>query len=71
MIVFLISNASSYINGAVISADGGRTVFCEDEDLRRGIENCCKKINLKGHFVGDKFLFGPGDMEGHKGRDGR
>ena len=41
------------------------------EELNELMREAARKINLKGHVVGDKTLYAPGDIEAHLGRDGR
>ena len=41
------------------------------EELNELMREAARKINLKGHVVGDKLLHAPGDIEAHLGRDGR
>jgi len=55
------------------SSDGGSTVLADDPKLVSLIETTAKEINLKKHTVGKKkiSICGPGDIEGHKGKDGR
>lgn len=38
------------------------------------MEQAAKSMNIKGHYVGsdqEKLIYGPGDIEGHLGSDGR
>jgi hypothetical protein len=54
------------------SNDGGLTVLKKEEELSRKVKQACKWLHLKQHVVGkDVPLYGPGDLEGHKGKDGR
>lgn len=55
------------------SADGGRTVHDSDEQLNQLMDLAGQKLNLLKHQVGssDVWISGPGDIEGHKGFDGR
>jgi Clustered mitochondria len=63
------------------SDDGGMTVFADDPTLNGAMELAAKRIGLKGHNAGiapvekgavnqRKFLYGPTDIEGHRGSDG-
>jgi hypothetical protein len=52
------------------SSDGGNTVFAENSEMNELMRRAAQSINLKGHWVADKFLHAPGDIEGHHGRDG-
>lgn len=68
-----IDGPSSLLYG---SADGGKTIHCKDPVLTAKMRATAKILNLKGHYVqpkyGEKvFLYGPTDIEGHRGRDGR
>jgi hypothetical protein len=56
------------------SNDGGVTVIKSNRDLAEKMKLAAKVINLKGHKVGTQkkqTIYGPGDIEGHLGRDGR
>lgn len=58
------------------SMDFGNTVYTSNEQFNRIMEECGKRMNLKKHVVGVpdlglRCLYGPVDMEGHIGRDGR
>ena len=48
------------------SADGGETVFNEDEKVSKEMEKVAQLLNLKKHTVKDKNLFVCGDIEIHK-----
>lgn len=57
------------------SNDGGISVYSTDNIMNDKMRQAAKILNIKGHTVGTKqettFLYGPTDIEGHKGRDGR
>jgi Clustered mitochondria len=53
------------------SADAGRTVHASDPTFNELMDRAGGRLNLAKHTVGDKQLSGPGDIEGHLGRDGR
>ena len=59
------------------SNDAGCTIVAADQAFDRLMKQALKKLNLRGHRVWDrrrqyyKLLYGPGDMEGHRGEDGR
>lgn len=57
------------------SCDGGHTVHADNSELNSIMEKCFKILNLKGHTAGigssTKFIYGPCDIEGHVGRDGK
>ncbi|PRP81080.1 leucine-rich repeat-containing protein [Planoprotostelium fungivorum] len=59
------------------SNDAGSTVHDESPHLNQMMETACKMINLKPHITGlgyeskKKLIHGPGDIEGHLGKDGR
>jgi hypothetical protein len=80
------------------SCDGGHTVHADVEEMNELMQQAARKLNLKGHIVGDKapilslllcsfflyfcvpcaseltsvqLIYGPGDIEGHLGRDHR
>ncbi|KAF2070369.1 hypothetical protein CYY_008312 [Polysphondylium violaceum] len=55
------------------SCDGGQTVHDSDTLINNEMERMAKLLNLRGHVVGlnKKTIFGPGDIEVHKGFDGR
>ena len=58
------------------SNDGGRVVHADDTTLNQSMKQLMEANFLKGHFVGSnpnnrKFIYGPGDIEGHIGSDGR
>eukprot|EP01102_Stenamoeba_stenopodia_P002205 TRINITY_DN1198_c0_g1_i1.p1 TRINITY_DN1198_c0_g1~~TRINITY_DN1198_c0_g1_i1.p1 ORF type:complete len:1050 (+),score=251.40 TRINITY_DN1198_c0_g1_i1:69-3218(+) len=57
------------------SCDGGHRVHADDEEMNEIMEKCGKILNLKGHYAGigsnTQFLYGPCDIEGHKGHDGK
>jgi len=57
------------------SCDGGHRVHADDEEMNEIMEKCGKILNLKGHNAGigsnTKYLYGPCDIEGHKGQDGK
>ena len=57
------------------SSDGGKVVCNSLEAMNKIMEKCGKVLNLKGHMAGigksKKFIYGPCDLEGHLGSDGR
>lgn len=66
-------NSSTLVYG---SADASRTIML-NSDLEKLMKQVAQKLNLKGHNVREgtsselRYLFGPVDIEGHKGLDGR
>jgi len=53
------------------SCDGGKTINCEDEKLADLIKQTCTKVGLDSHLIKEKLIYGPGDIEGHLGTDGK
>ncbi|KYQ99702.1 hypothetical protein DLAC_03642 [Tieghemostelium lacteum] len=55
------------------SCDAGKTVHNSDPLINKEMERVAKILNLRGHTVGltQTFVYGPGDIEVHKGYDGR
>ncbi|KAH3761583.1 Histidine kinase A [Pelomyxa schiedti] len=57
------------------SSNAGRIVHADDPVVVRNMEHICTKLNLKGHTCGTglehKTLWGPTDIEVHRGSDGR
>eukprot|EP01132_Coremiostelium_polycephalum_P008397 gene8397-10313_t len=55
------------------SCDGGNSVHNSDPIVNKEMERMAGLLNLRGHTVGKekRFLYGPGDIEVHKGTDGR
>ncbi|PRP80831.1 hypothetical protein PROFUN_11246 [Planoprotostelium fungivorum] len=58
------------------SDDGGETVHDEDEELREKMRTVAERLYIRGHMTGhtpgdSKMIYGPGDIEGHRGHDGR
>eukprot|EP00466_Bigelowiella_natans_P004326 jgi/Bigna1/69664/fgenesh1_pg.9_\ len=61
-------DSSSLVYG---SDDQGRTVHMSDGECNRIMEAAGKALNLKGHVVAGKTIFSCGDIEVHRGQDGR
>jgi len=57
------------------SSDGGNEVHCKLQVMNDLMQKCGHILNLKGHIAGvgpsPKFIYGPCDLEGHLGNDGR
>jgi hypothetical protein len=57
------------------SSDSGQTIHADIEELNEKMQRAAERINLKGHVTGyakhKKMIYGPGDIEGHLGTDGR
>jgi Clustered mitochondria len=53
------------------SMDAGRQVHASDAELCQLMRQAASKINIAPHLVSDKTLYGPGDIEGHRGSDGK
>jgi hypothetical protein len=53
------------------SPDGGHTVYAEHQTMNMLMEKAGKALNLQAHIVKNKILYGPGDIEGHLGCDGK
>jgi hypothetical protein len=55
------------------SDSGGRIARALDPQLNGLMKKAGEKLNLAGHVVGSSktVIFGPGDIEGHCGSDGR
>jgi len=53
------------------SSDGGQHVHADDPEMNAKMKAIGDQLNLRGHIVTDKLIYGPGDIEGHLGRDGR
>jgi hypothetical protein len=64
--------ADSLIYG---SADGGINVHDSEPEMSKLMKTVATRLNLRGHWVGTgdkkKYLFGPGDLEGHRDPDGK
>ncbi|KYR01650.1 hypothetical protein DLAC_11486 [Tieghemostelium lacteum] len=63
-------NKSTIVYG---SCDGGKTVHSSVPEINKEMERIAGILNLRGHVVGlpKSFIYGPGDIEVHKGTDGR
>jgi hypothetical protein len=56
------------------SSDAGATVHADNDAFNGKMKRAAEILNLKGHHVGKvdgKLLYSCGDIEGHKGSDGR
>ena len=57
------------------SSDAGKVVCTSLDVMNDVMRQCGKVLNLKGHLAGigkdKKFIYGPCDLEGHLGSDGR
>jgi hypothetical protein len=53
------------------SPDGGATMYASEPRLNASMRCLAQQLNLAEHQVGDVRIAGPGDVEGHVGRDGR
>lgn len=59
------------------SANARRTVHANDSRFNEIMEQAASQLNLKGHYICSRdnkktvFIHAPGDIEGHKGKDGR
>lgn len=53
------------------SDDAGRTVVNKTKLFSAKMEQLASKLNLMGHMVHGTKVFGPADLEGHRGKDGR
>ncbi|PRP83038.1 hypothetical protein PROFUN_09893 [Planoprotostelium fungivorum] len=58
------------------SGDAGMTVRAVDVEMNEKMKQVAQRLNLRGHVTGSRsttsnFIFGPGDIEGHRGHDGR
>ena len=66
-------NKSTLVYG---SCDAGNTIY-DSTEVHNLMKQLCAQLNLKGHFVIErstnkpKYIFGPVDIEGHLGFDGR
>lgn len=65
-----------YYGGLVYgSNDGGLSIHADDPLMNHMMKRAAKKLNIKGHVAGrstdKKFIYGPTDIEGHKGQDDR
>eukprot|EP01102_Stenamoeba_stenopodia_P000863 TRINITY_DN10802_c0_g1_i1.p1 TRINITY_DN10802_c0_g1~~TRINITY_DN10802_c0_g1_i1.p1 ORF type:complete len:746 (-),score=191.36 TRINITY_DN10802_c0_g1_i1:135-2372(-) len=57
------------------SNDSGRTVYSSVDAVNHMMAELGENLHLKGHYVGTsaekaKYIYGPGDIEVHKGKDG-
>lgn len=52
------------------SNDGGHNLHDSDPELSKMMKRCARKINIAGHKIKGKTMYGPFDIEGHKGTDG-
>lgn len=56
---------------------GGETIRTSNEDMNARIQLVARVLNLAGHTIWNRsqtksaFIYGPIDLEGHKGRDDR
>lgn len=53
------------------SANQGRTVLDNDALIHDAMEEAATKLNLAAHRCGAVTMYGPADIEGHAGEDGR
>jgi hypothetical protein len=53
------------------SPDGGATMHASDAHMNASMRCLAQQLNLAEHLVGNVRIAGPGDVEGHIGRDGR
>jgi hypothetical protein len=51
------------------SCDGGATVHADDPELNQRMKQAAQQLNIKGHIVFGKEIYGAGDTEGHIGKD--
>jgi len=71
----LVAISTLPINSETIchgSSDAGSTIHAgEIPDLDRKISEICSRLNLRSHQFQGKTFYGPVDLEGHLGEDGR
>eukprot|EP01124_Arcella_intermedia_P008888 TRINITY_DN15696_c0_g1_i1.p1 TRINITY_DN15696_c0_g1~~TRINITY_DN15696_c0_g1_i1.p1 ORF type:complete len:1232 (+),score=311.07 TRINITY_DN15696_c0_g1_i1:15-3710(+) len=68
----LVAESKLPINTGTIvygSHDGGRTVFSSDEKVNGIMKSVGESLNLSRHVVQGHEIYGPGDIEVHKGLD--
>ena len=53
------------------SADAGVTVHNSEEKVGEMMRELGKQLNIAEHKVNQSLIVGPGDIEGHKGSDGK
>lgn len=53
------------------SPDGGINMYASDKTFNESISCLAEQLNIAEHQVGNVRLAGPGDVEGHRGADGR
>eukprot|EP01125_Pyxidicula_operculata_P005438 TRINITY_DN1931_c0_g2_i1.p1 TRINITY_DN1931_c0_g2~~TRINITY_DN1931_c0_g2_i1.p1 ORF type:complete len:2425 (-),score=534.59 TRINITY_DN1931_c0_g2_i1:786-8060(-) len=53
------------------SADAGLTCCAKEKEMNEAMLEAGKKLNLRVHLVRETPIVGPGDIEGHRGTDGR
>lgn len=50
------------------SNNGGHTVQTSNSEVNKLMEDAGKVMNLSGHVVSGKIIYGPGDIEVHVGK---
>ena len=53
------------------SSDAGRTVFASEEELNSLMRSAAAELHLAAHTVNGVEMYTAGDVEGHRGEDGR
>lgn len=53
------------------SNDAGKTIHTKDANLNLLIANIGRELNLRGRSVNGVNIYGPADLEGHAGSDGK
>eukprot|EP01124_Arcella_intermedia_P030673 TRINITY_DN6768_c0_g1_i2.p1 TRINITY_DN6768_c0_g1~~TRINITY_DN6768_c0_g1_i2.p1 ORF type:complete len:1238 (+),score=331.84 TRINITY_DN6768_c0_g1_i2:64-3777(+) len=59
-------NSKSIVYG---SEDGGKSICCSDTVVNGVMKSVGESLNLSKHLVGNQEIYGPGDIEVHRGLD--